>query len=65
MDKPISVAITELERGIENVINEAHLHPRIVQIVLQNYLALARDTAQQFELRESLAWEESQKEGEE
>ena len=65
MDKPISVAITELERGIENVINEAHLHPKIVQIVLQNYLALARDTAQQFELRESLAWEESQKEGEE
>lgn len=65
MDKPISVAIAELERGIENVINEAHLHPKIVQIVLQNYLALARDTAQQFELRESLAWEESQKEGEE
>lgn len=65
MDKPISVAITELERGIENVINEAHLHPKIVQIVLQNYLALARETAQQFELRESLAWEESQKEGEE
>lgn len=65
MDKPISVAITELERGIENVINEVHLHPKIVQIVLQNYLALARDTAQQFELRESLAWEESQKEGEE
>ena len=65
MDKPISIVITELERKIGSAIEESRLHPTIVKNILLNYYMAAQEQARQMEIKESLAWEESQKEGEE
>ena len=65
MDKPISVVINELERGIGSAIENSHLHPSIVKNILLNYFMTAQEQARQMEIQEALTWEESQKEGEE
>lgn len=65
MDKPISVVINELERGIGSAIENSRLHPSIVKSVLLNYLMTVQEQARQMEIQDALAWEESQKEEEE
>lgn len=61
MDKPISVAITELERGIGSAIENSRLHPSVVKSVLLNYFMTAQEQARQMEIQDALAWEESKK----
>ena len=61
MEKPISVVITELERGIGSAIENSHLHPCIIKNVLLNYLMAVQEHARQMEIQDALAWEESQK----
>lgn len=65
MDKPVSIVIRELERGIGSAIESSHLHPTIVKSVLMNYLMTVQEQARQMEIQDALAWEESQKEEEE
>lgn len=65
MDKPISVVMSELDKKVEEAINEAKLHPMILETMFETYLSRIRATAQEWKIREALAWEESKKEEEE
>ena len=61
MEKPISIVINELERGIGSAIENSRLHPSIVKNILLNYFMTVQEQARQMEIQDALAWEESQK----
>lgn len=62
MEKPISVVMSELNSKISAAVDEAKLHPSILEQMFSNYLSSIRLQARDLEMRESLAWANREKE---
>lgn len=61
MNKPVSVAIAECKRNIENVLQASGLPPIILEPIMQAYAAAITRMAAEQTINESKEWEISQK----
>ena len=56
MEKPVSVALNELKETIIKDINESHIHPMMVSVVLNEIAAIVKNAEQQVNEQEAKAW---------
>lgn len=56
MEKPVSVALSELKEAIIKDINESHIHPMMVSVVLNDVTKIVKDAMQQISEQEAKAW---------
>lgn len=56
MEKPVSVALNELKETIIKDINESHIHPMMVSVVLNDVAKIVKDATQQISEQEAKAW---------